>query len=54
MNDTPYTCEDCGFQFGVIWCPDAISPTYEEQVGFCPRCGADELFIPEDEDAEDV
>ena len=49
-NDTLYTCPDCGFRFGVIWCRDASSEMYDSQIGFCPRCGDDDIECEEEDD----
>lgn len=36
-NDTPFTCPECDFCFGVIWCNNAMAGL--PQINFCPRCG---------------
>jgi predicted RNA-binding Zn-ribbon protein involved in translation (DUF1610 family) len=38
-NDTPFTCQSCDFQFGVIWCYNWEASQGERQVNYCPRCG---------------
>lgn len=46
-NDTPFTCDDCDFRFGVIWCNNYEAQQGERQINHCPRCGSESIECEE-------
>lgn len=50
MDDTPFTCGECDFRFGVIWCRDYMTQMFDKAINNCPRCGSEDLKCEEPEE----